>query len=406
MFSLVPLAHSASHSFPVASLRFTPLLSVFVVAHGSGDLVVYDRSLEQEEALAAAEGGSGKDRDRKGRSGGDGYRGGGDGRLRVAHNKTTGANPVERWSLCDQTAIHDIAFSPDGSYLAAACADGYCRLLDVHGCFRRAGGGGDGAARDGAAREGGGAPRLVAGFRSWSGAFLCAAFSHDSRYLATGGQDDMVSVWDVERRELAARGEGHQNWITAVAFDRLDHPSGGGGGGSRGSGGSGGSGIGGDSTRVSSYCVGSVGQDTQLRLWEFATDDSLVSDDDDGDGGGGEDSEHKLTATLESSPPTSTPAPRYHAHVPRSGKGVLYAELEALFCEKGIHDEPVNGLGFTAGHIVTACHGGVLRRWERPRGWASLAGSPAVTGRLGPLPTGLDKSRPKESEGESAGEML
>ena len=373
---------------------------MFVVAHGSGDLVVYDRSLEQEEALAAAEGGSGRDRDRKGRSGGGGYRGGGDGRLRVTRNKRAGANPVERWSLCDQTAIHDIAFSPDGSYLAAACADGYCRLLDLHGCFRRAGGGGGG----GGARDGGGAPRLVAGFRSWSGAFLCAAFSHDSRYLATGGQDDMVSVWDVERRKLAARGEGHQNWITAVAFDRLGHPSGGGGGGSGGSGGSGGgaggagcggSGVGGDSTHVSSYCVGSVGQDTQLRLWEFATDDSFLVDD----------SDHKLTAMLES-PPTSTPAPRYHAHVPRSCKGVLYTELEALFCEKGIHDEPVNGLGFTAGHIVTSCHGGILRRWERPRGWASLAGSPVVTGRLGPLPTGLGESRPKESEGESAGEML
>lgn len=60
----------------------------------------------------------------------------------------------------------------------------------------------------------------------------------------TGGQDDLVSIWSLEARQIVARCPGHHSWVTSVAFDpwRCDDRN---------------------------YRFGSVGEDRRLLLWDF-----------------------------------------------------------------------------------------------------------------------------------------
>jgi len=80
---------------------------------------------------------------------------------------------------------------------------------------------------------------------SYYGGQTCVCWSPDGRYIVTGGQDDLVSIWSFSDRRLVARCEGHHSWVSSVAFDpwRCD-----------------------DRT----YRFGSVGYDCRLLLWDFS----------------------------------------------------------------------------------------------------------------------------------------
>ncbi len=97
--------------------------------------------------------------------------------------------------------IFALAASDDGKHLAAAGAEGIAlwSLAD------------DG--RDD------GQPRRLKGHR---GLTLAVAFSNDGRYLASGGDDNLVKVWDVKTGVEVYEFQGHVNGVTAVAF----HPQG------------------------------------------------------------------------------------------------------------------------------------------------------------------------------------
>jgi WD40 repeat protein len=47
---------------------------------------------------------------------------------------------------------------------------------------------------------------------------LAVAFSTDGKWLATGGTDSIVRVWNLETREAALELRGHTDWISALAF--------------------------------------------------------------------------------------------------------------------------------------------------------------------------------------------
>src|SRR4051812_12723570 len=64
-------------------------------------------------------------------------------------------------------------------------------------------------------------------------------------YVLTGGQDDLLSIWSLPDRQIVARCQGHDSWVTAVCFDpwRCDDRN---------------------------YRFGSVGEDCRLLLWDFS----------------------------------------------------------------------------------------------------------------------------------------
>ena len=82
-------------------------------------------------------------------------------------------------------------------------------------------------------------------YASYYGGFLCVCWSPDGKYVLTGGQDDLVSIWSVAESTIVARCQGHQSWVTAVCFDpwRCDDRN---------------------------YRFGSVGEDCRLLLWDFS----------------------------------------------------------------------------------------------------------------------------------------
>jgi WD40 repeat protein len=73
---------------------------------------------------------------------------------------------------------------------------------------------------------------------------MCVCWSPDGKYIVTGGQDDLVSIWSLAERKIIARCQGHNSWVSAVAFDpwRCDERN---------------------------YRFGSVGDDCRLLLWDF-----------------------------------------------------------------------------------------------------------------------------------------
>ena len=87
--------------------------------------------------------------------------------------------------------------------------------------------------------------RLTDVYTSYYGGFTCVCWSPDGKYILTGGQDDLVSIWSLRERRIVARCPGHHSWVTCVAFDpwRCDERN---------------------------YRFGSVGEDRRLLLWDFS----------------------------------------------------------------------------------------------------------------------------------------
>ena len=83
-------------------------------------------------------------------------------------------------------------------------------------------------------------------FESYFGSLKCVAWSPDSRFVAVGGQDDLVTIYSPRESRLVARCQGHTGFVTCIAFDPTMRSEG------RG------------------YRFGSVGEDGKLLLWDFS----------------------------------------------------------------------------------------------------------------------------------------
>ena len=183
-------------------------------------------------------------------------------------------NPLQRWTVGHGT-LNEFAFSPDGKHLASVSQDGFLRVFGFDGA------------------------ELYGSMKSYFGGLLCVCWSPDGHYVVAGGEDDLVTVWSFADCRVIARGHGHKSWVSVVAFDQCttnigtdgDAPaefSGSDddfqdqqhfGGGCRGReransaqshlskrNSTDGRGLSG------SYRFGSVGQDTQLCLWDLTED--------------------------------------------------------------------------------------------------------------------------------------
>lgn len=199
---------------PVSHIKWIPgSENLFLAAHMDGTLVVYDK--EKEDAPFASEDAAANDSaisdDEE------------DFVLNVAksvNSTNQKSNPVACWKLSNE-CINDFAFSPDSRHLAVVTEDGYLRIVDY-------------------LQE-----RLTDVYTSYYGGLLCVCWSPDGKYVLTGGQDDLVSIWSLAERQIVARCQGHDSWVTAVAFDpwRCDEKN---------------------------YRFGSVGDDCKLLLFDFS----------------------------------------------------------------------------------------------------------------------------------------
>ncbi|XP_050228403.1 uncharacterized protein LOC126677692 [Mercurialis annua] len=242
----------------------------------------------------------------------------------IAHARYNKSNPVARWHIC-QGAINSIAFSADGAYLATVGRDGYLRVFDY---FKE---------------------QLICGGKSYYGALLCCAWSMDGKYILTGGEDDLVQVWSMEDRKVVAWGEGHNSWVSGVAFDSYwSSPN------SDGTG------------ETIMYRFGSVGQDTQLLLWDLEMDEIVVPLRRCPPGGSPTFSTGSQSSHWDNAVPVGTlqPAPSMR-DVPKLSPVVAHR----------VHTEPLSGLLFTQESVLTVCREGHIKIWMRPGNGESQSGN-------------------------------
>ncbi|KAL6998234.1 hypothetical protein U1Q18_008360 [Sarracenia purpurea var. burkii] len=266
----------------------------FVVAHADGNLYVYEKNKDgsSDPSFPVI-----KDQTQ----------------FSVAHARYS-KNPVARWHIC-QGSVNSIAFSIDGTYIATVGRDGYLRVFDYKN------------------------EQLICGGKSYYGSLLCCAWSIDGKYVLTGGEDDLVQVWSMEDRKVVAWGEGHNSWVSGVAFDSYWSPP-----NSDGSG------------ENVMYRFGSVGQDTQLLLWDLEMDEIVVPLRR-APGGSPTFSTGSQSSHWDSACPVGTlqPAPSIR-DVPK---------LSPLVSHR-VHTEPLSGVIFTPESVLTICREGHIKIWTRP----------------------------------------
>ncbi|XP_054651951.1 WD repeat-containing protein 20 isoform X2 [Dunckerocampus dactyliophorus] len=103
-------------------------------------------------------------------------------------------NPLLKWTV-GEGALNEFSFSPDGKFLACVSQDGFLRVfnfdtVELHGTMK-----------------------------SYFGGLLCVCWSPDGKYIVAGGEDDLVTVWSFLDCRVIARGHGHKSWVSVVAFD-------------------------------------------------------------------------------------------------------------------------------------------------------------------------------------------
>ncbi|KAF2729441.1 catabolite repression protein creC [Polyplosphaeria fusca] len=321
----------------VSEVRWLPNSeNLFLAAHMDGSLVVYDKEKEDalfvpEDQTPAAEVAPNERAQRKVSFA----------VKKSVNSKTQKTNPVAYWKVSN-SKVNGFAFSPDCRHLAVVSENGTLQMMDF-------------------LKE-----QLLDVFPSYYGEATCVCWSPDGRYVVTGGQDDLVSIWSVEERMLVARCQGHNSWVTAVAFDpwRCDERN---------------------------YRIGSVGEDCRLLLWDFNVGmlhrprassvrqrNSITS------------------ATLKmqrSRTESSVTRLRSNSNLTTASVGVDEDEVEVVHpleprartamlppvMAKAVDEHPLRWLGFEEDCIMTSCEKGHIRTWDRPKeGASSEEGAPSM----------------------------
>lgn len=153
--------------------------NLFLASHASGHLYLYNEELPCTPAAP----------NYQNFKTGDGFT------ILTCKSKST-RNPLYKWSFnTENCSINEFCFSPCGSMLAIVSQDGFLRVFHYD------------------------TMELLGLARSYFGGFLCVCWSPDTKYIVVGGEDDLVTVWSLHERRVVARGQGHRSWVSVVAFD-------------------------------------------------------------------------------------------------------------------------------------------------------------------------------------------
>ncbi|EGO21124.1 hypothetical protein SERLADRAFT_441506 [Serpula lacrymans var. lacrymans S7.9] len=236
-------------------------------------------------------------------------------------DKDKAKNPVSHWRVSLRRVV-DFVFSPDTKlqHIAAISEDGCLRVIDAQ------------------------AEQLVDCYASYFGSLTCVSWSPDSRFILTGGQDDLLTIFSPWEQRVVARCQGHSSFVSAVAFDdvRCDGRT---------------------------YRFGSVGEDNKLILWDFsssalhrpklqATHHPRIS----------MSSTISLAfrrSTLHLPAPAGTdassPSYRYHSAPSRNEVSVVQPVLV-----KNIDSDILTAISFLPRALLTAGKNGHIKSWIRP----------------------------------------
>ncbi|KAI8070410.1 WD40-repeat-containing domain protein [Gongronella butleri] len=216
-------------------------------------------------------------------------------------------NPVSHWKLSGQS-ITAFAFSPDCQHVAVVGLDGYLRVINY-------------------LQE-----KLQDVYEAYYGGLLCVAWSPDGRYILTGGQDDLVTIWAFREQRIVARCQGHSSWVTSVAFDpwRCDE-------------------------RV--YRFASVGEDAKLVLWDFSVSaihrpKSRVN------------ARHRGASVSSTTHPTVNLKQETAIHPVISKADVAILQPTVV---NTVHADPCVGVYYREDVIVTTDKRGRVCTWKRPQ---------------------------------------
>ncbi|KAI1741669.1 WD40-repeat-containing domain protein [Xylaria scruposa] len=309
---------------PVSQIRWIPgAENLFLAAHMDGSLVVYDKEKEDavfnsEEEEIQPNGESTppniKPPDKMSV-------------LKSVHSKNQKTNPVAIWKLSNQR-INAFNFSPDNRHLAVVSEDGTMRIIDY-------------------LKE-----ELLGLYNAYYGGFTCVCWSPDGKYVLTGGQDDLISIWYPQETTLIARCQGHQSWVTSVAFDpwRCDEKN---------------------------YRFGSVGEDCRLCLWDFNV--GMLHKP--------KISSHRHRGSVSSRVPTLHRAETQGTSPGRIRPGSTISVIDGDEDKLSINypveprsnvailppvltkiadKDPLSWITFTEESIMTSCKTGHIRTWSRP----------------------------------------
>ncbi|KAL7748329.1 hypothetical protein RI367_006289 [Sorochytrium milnesiophthora] len=212
-------------------------------------------------------------------------------------------------------AVTAFAFSPDLVHVALVSADGHLRVVDYN------------------------EERAVDTYKSYFGGLTCVCWSPDGKYILTGGQDDLVSVWSFRERKIVARCRGHSSWVTAVAFDKFRCDD-------------------------RNYRFGSVGQDGRLIFWDLNVKgvyrartstvlrrSSIVS---------------SFSAYFGNPHGQAPPLKERHRHIQHPVLGANEVPMLEPIMTETISAYPLWSLVFTPEGFFVTCSSGKILMWHRP----------------------------------------
>ncbi|CAG8706825.1 18796_t:CDS:2, partial [Acaulospora morrowiae] len=280
---------------PVTMVKWVPGTdNLFMVSHQDGSMILYDKDRDDQNFTSTV----GNEE--------EGFR-----VIRPAKNSKH--NPVSYWQVSKKT-VTAFSFSPDHQYVATVSVDGYLRIIDF---MKEA---------------------LYDAYSSYFGGFSCVCWSPDGKYVLTGGQDDLVTIWAFREQRIVARCQGHQSWVTGVSFDSWNCDE-------------------------RNYRFGSVGEDTKLLLWDFSVN-ALHKPKSSGS--------HRR-ASLASQSHTATFALRRNLGEREHVKDPVHhclPRLEVAILQpitgRSIDGEPLCSITFREDSIITTCRKGHIKLWARP----------------------------------------